>query len=168
MKLYEIAQEYQSFLDAVESGIIPEDAISDTLESITSVLEDKADNIASMLKNMAADIVAIKAEETALSERRKAKEKQYEDIESYLSRVLLESGMTKIETARNKITFRKSESVVVDNDDQFIAWAKDSGNTDMLTYKEPAINKTAIKKRLASGEEIEGVHIEKRQNIQIK
>ena len=40
MKLYEIAAEYKSFLELVDAGEIPEEAINDTLESIQALLED--------------------------------------------------------------------------------------------------------------------------------
>ena len=167
MKLYEIAVEYQNFLEAIENGDIPEEAIIDTLESITSILEDKADNIACLIKNMSAEAEAIKAEEAKLSERRKAKEKQVDRLKEYLSTTLLASGYTKIETARNKITFRKSESVAVDDEAEFIKWAM--GNDDAyLTYKEPTINKTAVKEALKNGIELNGVRIESKQNLQIK
>lgn len=167
MKLYEIAQDYKSFIEAVENGDIPEEAIADTLESITAILEEKADNIACMIKNMTAEAEAIKAEEQALAERRKAKEKQIDRIKSYLSDTLIASGYTKLETARNKISFRKSESVAIADEEAFIAWASEA-NDEFLTYKEPTINKTAIKKALAGGAEIDGVSLETKQNIQIK
>lgn len=167
MKLYEIATEYQNFLEAIENGEIPEEAIADTLESIISIFEDKADNIACLIKNMSAEAEAIKAEESKLAERRKAKEKQVDRLKEYLSDTLLASGYTKLETARNKITFRKSESVAVDDEAEFIKWAM--GNEDTyLTYKDPTINKTAVKDALKNGIELNGVRIESKQNLQIK
>ena len=72
-----------------------------------------------------------------------------------------------METIRNKISFRKSESVLVADEGAFIAWAM-KNRDDLLTYKDPTINKTAIKKALSSGEEIEGAVIENKLNIQIK
>ncbi len=167
MKLYELAFEYKRFLTALDEGEIPLDAAEDTLECITAELEDKADNIACIVKQLSAEAEAIKAEEAALAERRKAKEKQIERIKEYLSRTLLDAGYDKIETARNKITFRKSESVSIADETAFIKWAA-SSRDDLLTYKEPSINRTAIKKALASGDEIEGACIESKQNIQIK
>lgn len=167
MKLYEIAAEYENLLNAIDSGEIPEEAITDTLESITSMLEDKADNICCIIKNMTAEAEAIKAEEAKLAERRKAKENQIDRLKNYLSEVLTRSGYTKLETARNKVTFRKSESTVVDNEAEFIEWAM-KNNDALLTFKDPTVNRTAIKKALASGEEIVGAHIEVKQNIQIK
>lgn len=167
MKLYELAQDYKDFLQAIEDGLIPEEAIKDSLESITCLIEDKADNIACMIKNLNAEALAIKTEEQALAERRKAKERQVERLKDYLSETLLSANYTKIETARNKISFRKSESVSIENEDDFIHWAmKERG--EFLTFKAPTVNKTEIKKALALGEVLEGVSIETKQNVQIK
>lgn len=167
MKLYEIAAEYENFMLAVEAGDIPEEAIADTLESITMMLEDKADNIACLIKNMKAEAAAIRAEEISLAGRRKAKENQIERLTTYLSNTLQNAGYSKIETARNKISFRRSESVVVADEDAFIEWARQC-HDDLLTYSSPTISKTAIKNALAGGEEIAGAMIEVKQNIQIK
>lgn len=166
MRLFEITAAYQSFMDAIENGEIPESAIADTLESITATLEEKADNTACVIKNITAEIFALKAEERKLAERRRIKENQVERLREYLSNALIQSEHTKIETARNKISFRKSESVQIDDESAFIEWAM-KDNDEYLTYKEPAINKTAIKRALADGKEVKGAYIEQRQNLQI-
>lgn len=167
MKLYEIAADYENLLAAVEAGEIPEEAISDTLESMTALLEDKADNIACLIKNLTAEAEAIRAEEINLAERRKAKERRIDGLKTYLGETLLRAGYDKLETARNRISFRKSESVTVADEAKFVEWAA-KHHDDLLTYKDPTINKTAIKKALASGEEIAGAVIESKNNIQIK
>lgn len=167
MKLYEIAEEYESLIAAIENGEIPEEAVADTLESITSLLEDKADNIACLVKSLSAEASAIKVEEDELAKRRKQKERIVKRLKSYLSDVLLRSGYTKLETARNKITFRKSEGVVIDNEDSFIVWAE-KNNKGLLTYPTPTVSKTAIKEAIDGGAEVVGARIEAKQNIQIK
>lgn len=165
MKLYEIANDYLALLQAIDEGEIPEEAIADTLEAIEGEIEVKADNLACLLKTLDAEAAAIKAEEKALAERRKQKEKAGERIKSYLSDVLQRLSIDKLETARNKITFRKSDSVVVN--DNFILWAREN-RADLLNFSEPTANKTAIKAALKEGAEIEGAYIESKQNIQIK
>jgi hypothetical protein len=165
MKLYELAMNYRALMEAIDNDELPEEAIADTLEAVTGEIEDKADNIACMLKSLDADIVAIRAEEICLAERRKVKENAKERIKQYLSDMLLGIGIDKVETARNKITFRKSESVELD--EGFIAWAT-ANRDDLLTFKEPTANKTEIKKALKAGAEIEGARIVSSQNIQIK
>lgn len=166
MKLYEIANDYLALMQAIENDEIPEEAITDTLEAIVAEIEDKADNIACLLKNIDAEIVAIKAEETRLAERRKVKEKSAERIKQYLSDVLQSAAIDKVETARNRITFRKSESVELD-EGAFVAWAMENNN-DLLTYSAPKANKTEIKKALKGGAEIVGAQLVSKNNIQIK
>ena len=165
MKLYEIANDYLALMQAIDDGEIPEEALADTLEAIEGEIEVKADNIACLLKNLDADVVAIKAEEARLAERRKVKEAAHKRLKEYLASVLLRTGIDKVETARNQISFRKSESVELD--DTFIAWAT-ANRDDLLTFSEPKANKTEIKKALKSGAEIVGAQIVVNQNIQIK
>lgn len=92
---------------AIENGDIPEEALTDTLESITSLLDEKADNIACWIKQLTAEAEAIKAEEDKLAERRKRKLKRAERLTEYLSECLTNAGRTKIETPRNVISFQK-------------------------------------------------------------
>ena len=114
MKLYELTNDYQQLLAMLdEENDFPPEAIADTLESISAEIEDKADNIACMLKSIDADITAIKAEETHLAERRKAKQNAYDRIKAYLSHELQKAGISKLETARSKITFPKSASAKI-------------------------------------------------------
>lgn len=166
MKLYELTNDYLALIDALDNDEIPEEAITDTLEAITASIEEKADSIACLLKSLDAEIVAIKAEEARLAERRKSKERAHERIKAYLSESLQKAGLDKVETARNRITFRKSESVEVD-EDVFIAWAQ-TNRDDLLTYSSPKANKTAIKKALKDGIEMIGAELHVKTNIQIK
>ncbi len=166
MKLYELTNDYLALMQAIDNDELPEEAIADTLEAITAGIEEKADSIACLLKNLDAECKAIKAEEERLAERRKSKEKSIERIKQYLSDSLQSAGIDKVETARNRITFRKSESVEVD-EDTFIRWAE-VNRDDLLTYSAPKVNKTEVKKALKDGIEIVGAELRINQNIQIK
>lgn len=166
MKLYELTNDYIALMQAIDDDELPEECIADTLEAITGEIEVKADNIACMLKNLEADITAIKSEETKLAVRRKTKERAYESLKQYLSLALQSMSIDKVETSRNKITFRKSESVELD-EEAFISWAQENRD-DLLTYSAPTANKTEIKKLLKGGAEIVGAQLISKQNIQIK
>ena len=107
----------------------------------------------------------IKAEESNLAERRKQREKTHERLKEYLSSTLQRIGKTKIETARNKITFRKSESVEID-EEAFKTWAA-FNRDDLLKFKSE-IDKTAVKSALKNGVELPGAKLVTDQNIQIK
>jgi hypothetical protein len=164
MKLYEITDLYMKFYDMVESGEIEEDAIADTLESIDGEFEDKADNIASLIKTFLAEAEAIKTEEKNLKDRRERKERQAESLKNYISSTMLQLGKVKVETARNVLSFRKSTSLEILDEYKF-----------METY--PELIKVEIKKSIPkkditdlikAGEEFDGVKLTERQNLQIK
>ena len=105
MKLYEITELFMRFASMVENGEIEEDAIADTLESIEGELEEKADNIACLIKSWQAEAEAIKAEEKALAERRKVKENQInnlkiEQIESSIDKI---DSLLSLEQKQNQL-----------------------------------------------------------------
>lgn len=165
MKLYEIANDYVALMQAIENDEIPEECIADTLEAIKGEIEIKADNIACLLKNTEAEIKAFKEEENRLAERRKVKERALDSLKTYLSDMLIRTNVLNVETARNRISFRKSEAVEVD--ESFLRWAIENRN-DLLSFKEPTANKTEIKKALKGGQTLEGVKLVTNQNIQIR
>ena len=167
MRLFEIANDYIALMHAIENDELPEEAIADTLEAIQGEIEEKADNIGCLLKELEAATYAIKAEEQRLAERRKKKEKLYERLKNYLSESLLGMGINTLETTRNAITFRKSEVAEV-NEATFFEWAK-ANRADLITVKvTESANKTEIKKELKAGAEIPGAVLVTKQNIQLK
>jgi hypothetical protein len=77
-------------------------------------------------------------------------------------------GGEKMNTSKVAISFRKSEAVEVEDEEKFIEWAQRARRKELLTFKLPTVNKTAIKALLATGKKLKGVTIATRQNIQIK
>ena len=168
MKLYELANALDELNAAIENGDIPDEAIADTLESIELPFEEKADNIACLIKQFTANAEAIKAEEDRLKARRLAYLKRAERLTEYLEMCLTNAKRAKIETARNVISFRKTPpKVVIDNEATFIEWAMKNAD-GLLNYGKPTVDRTAVKVALECGMEIEGVRIESSQKIAIK
>lgn len=161
MKLYEIANEFMSFMDDIENGLIPEDAINDTLESIELDFSDKVDNIACLIKSMNAECEAIKEEEENLAMRRKTKEKRTENLKNYLSNMMLLVGKDKFESPRNMITFRKSVSVNIEDE-------KTIDSKYIIEKTERTVDKKGILEALKNGEDIKGARLVEKQNIQLK
>ena len=165
MKLYELTAEYEALISAIENGEIPEEAIEDTLDALEGDIKTKADRVACALKNLDAEISAITAEENRLSVRRKEKQNAYNRLEEYLARELLKVGIDKLETPRNRISFRTSDKVITTDDFMNFAMTE---RDDLLTFPAPKPNLTEIKKALKSGEEIPGATIQTNNNIQIR
>lgn len=82
-------------------------------------------------------------------------------LTEYLDENVKSAGYERIDGARVSISFRNSEETVIDNMDElpkeFIK--------EKVTYSP---DKTAIKQAIKAGKEVNGAHIEKKKNLQIK
>lgn len=157
MSLYQLAKEYQALYDQIDD--IPEEAFADTLEGIQGEFNEKADSLACFIKSLKAEADDIKAEAAALKERENAKRARADRLRAYLLEQMEAIGVRKIESTRNVISVAKSPArLVVDGD--FTRWAEESGRDDLLTYKAPEPNKTAIKDAIKAGTEIPFAHME--------
>lgn len=163
MTLYEIDKNIEALVNTVDpdTGEITVD--NDMLDALLMERDAKIENIACYIKNLVAESKAIKEEETALSARRKTTEKKAERLKDYLTYALQGE---KFQTAKCAVSFRKSSAVEVD--DCFVEWAQTSGNEELLRYKDPEVNKTAVKERLASGEELDFARLVQNTSITIK
>ena len=168
MSLYSITEGFIRLIAAIETGEIPEEAIADTLEAVSGEWEERADAVLSSIKNLRALVEDIRAEEKALAERRKRKEKTVERLERYFADSLQRIGRSSYESARHSVRFTSSASVVVDDLDALIKYAKENDKPELLrTVTEVSANKDEVKKLLKDGD-VAGARIEYRSNIQIK
>lgn len=163
MKLYDIKEQYLQFMEKVENGNIPPEAVADTLDGIKGELSEKADNIACVIKQLLYESAALTAEEQALFMRRRAKEKTAERLKQYLSDCLLAANMQTLETTRNKITFRKSQSVEIED-----MSALCESHPELVRRSEAQADKTAVKKLLLSGVSVNGCRLKQHLNMQIR
>ena len=158
MTLYEINEQMLALVDP-ETGEITD---LDALDALSLAWDEKVENIALWIKNLKAETAAIKAEEESLYARRKAAENKAERLNQYLDSAL--NGQ-QFKTAKVVCSYRKSKAVEVD--DGFVEWARANAD-DLLTYKEPTANKTAIKEALGEGRAIEHATIVERESLSIK
>ena len=70
-------------------------------------------------KNQEAEMLAIKAEKDALDRRMKSKKAQIDSLKHYLSCSMQAIGMERLETPRNAISFRKSTSLCIADEEAF-------------------------------------------------
>lgn len=166
MSLYQLTKEYEALYAQIDE--IPEDAFADTLEGLQGEFSEKADNLACFIKSLKAEADDIKAEAAALKEREAAKRAKADRLRAYLLQQMAAVGLKKIESSRNVITVAKAPAKLV-VDDGFTRWAEEQGRNDLLTYKTPEPNKTAIKDAVRAGNEIPFVRMEDEgQSLRIK
>lgn len=164
MTLFELSAQYLQFMELIENGEIPAEAIADTFEALDGEIEIKIDNTACVIKQLLAEAVAIKEQETALRERRTQKEKAAENLKALLTDNMQRIGKNKLDTARNLVSFRKSTSVKIEDEAGFMKAFPQFCNVKT----EVSINKKELTDRLKAGEEINGASLEVKQNLQLK
>jgi hypothetical protein len=164
MKLYEIADEYRSLLEMIESGEIPEEAIADTLEAVGGELDTKLDGVIGYIKELNAEAVAIKAEADKLAARAKAKTRKAEGLALYITKVLEGLGRASFENEHHKISFIRSTAVRITDEAAFIEWARENA-PEAIKIAESA--KKSVIGDLIKSREIPFCEMEERKNIQI-
>lgn len=161
LSLYEINEKILNFRYEFdeETGELLNEA---ELDELNMAREEKIENLCLYAKSLRAEASAIKDEEKNLKERREAKEHKADSIEDYIARNL---NGRKFETPKVKVSWRKSESVEILNED-----AIPESFLDIQVVRKPM--KAEIKKRLkeaeAKGEEIPWAKINTKQNMNLK
>ena len=160
LSLYQIEAEYQQL-----AAQLMDDELTPELETALSInkenLQNKAVNYGFVLKQFDAEVDIINAEIERLKTLKERRTKGIDKLKQTLSLAMQLYGIEKIETPIMKISFRKSESVEVDN----VALLNQKFVVQKVTVSP---DKAAIKKAIQSGEEVTGAFIQINQNLQIK
>lgn len=170
MKLYEISEQLKTFQQMAEDGYFEDEkTILDTLESIQMEFDNKLENIACMYKGLSVEADAIEAEAKSLLERAAKARKTCEWLKDYMTANLQSVGQTKFESPRVRLSFRKSESVSITDEDSLFNSLTGAGMDSAITKVESIkYDKKAIKQALKDGIVLDGVEIVTNNNLQIK
>lgn len=171
MKLYDYAAEFAELFDSLGDMAGDDDleqAWFDTLESIEAEFEDKAENVAAYIKQLKGEADMLREQERAFAERRRAKEHHIERLKKYLLDSMNAVSLAKIDRPMARISVRNNaESPRFADEGAFIEWAQGNAG-ELLRYKAPDIDKTAVKRYLQAGNTIDGVTLERSQSVVIK
>lgn len=155
--IYQIRAEIENFAAEVdeETG---EFLNAEAWDELNMAFEEKVENTACLIKNLEADISAIKAEMAWFKERADSKTKKVAQLKKLLSDNM--DGQ-KFESARCVVKFIKSTAVEI-TDESVLP-------EDLFTIKTTSTpNKTAITKLLKEGQSVPGCTLVERSNINIK
>lgn len=160
--LYEINRDIENFEFVIdeETGEVLN---ADELDALQMERDTKIENIALYIKNLNALAADIKAEKDNLDNRMKAIERKAEGLKRYLKKSL--NGY-KFETARCKVSYRKSKQVVLAG--EFDEWAKENA-PELLTVKTTYTpSKTAIKEAMLEGKSVKYAALVENTNLILK
>lgn len=160
MHMYEIAMALREALENIE---VDEDGVVTGMEAyelLEGDFTEKMEALAIVFKEESARADALKAELKALQGRVKACERKAESFKNYMTNMLQITGEKSMETARVKLSFRKSTAVEVDEDKLPRQW--------MVAKTTYAPDKKLLKESLEKGEYIPGAQLVVKENLQIK
>ena len=149
MTIYEIDQAIMGCVD-LETGEIID---TEQLDKLQMERDTKLENVACWIKDLKAEAEAIKTEKQILANRQKVAENKAESLKKYLAYAL---DGKKFSTAKCAVSFRNTESVEI-TPEGLEALMKE--HDELLTYKAPEPNKTAIKQAIKDGLNVEGVQL---------
>lgn len=162
LSLYQIDANIEALLEGYEL-VNPETGEiigAEALDALQMAREDKIENTGLYIKNQAVLIEAMKKEEKAIAERRKAYEHQLEKLKSYLGESL---GGEKFETAKVDIFFRKNppSAEIIDASKLTSEYMR-----EIPAKYEP--DKTKIKEALKAGKAVEGAELRQTVSCYVK
>ena len=164
--LYEISSELREVYDKLENGegidletgeLSPE--LVNALAISQANLQAKGIDIGYVIKSFDDEIDLYDREIKRLTERKQALKNAQERVKNNLKNAMEEFGIIEIKGGTLKISFRKSESVEVDNLEEL---------DDKFKRIKVEADKTAIKQAIKSGEEVKGARLVENKNLQIR
>lgn len=162
MNLYQLNDCMKQAEDALESGASPDD-VADALDALEIDFKQKCVQIAYLMRNLNADIEAIKSEELRLASRRKSAEAHHDRLKQYLADGMRLAGLPKADDGIISVSCGKPRPVLLLEDEALIP-------DDYRVIKtESSIDKKTLLDALKAGAAVPGATIgESKQSITIK
>ncbi|EAC5198994.1 siphovirus Gp157 family protein [Listeria monocytogenes] len=158
MKLYELTDNYLRLQELLEEN--KTEAVMDTLDAITDGFHDKAENIAKIIKSLAADAEMAGTEAKRLLKRKQALENNVQKLKTYLQTEMERMEIRKINSTLFTIQIQKNPMSVEIVDDSLLQ--------AFFLLQEPKIDKKRIAEILKSGKEVKGARLVESESIRIR
>lgn len=157
MNLYELSITFQE----VQNMDLDPEVMKDTLDSIGGTFENKAENMAKLIRNLESDRLAYKEEENRLKTKRQAVENKLEWLKTYLKDCMKLTGKTKFKSGVFKFSIQKNPVSVNITNKKIIP-------EDYLIPQAPKVNNTTLKKALKDGIEVPGAELKQTEGLRIR
>ena len=157
MNLYELSIAFQE----VQNMDLDPEVMKDTLDSIEDAIENKAENIAKLIRNHEADVSAYKEEEDRLKTKRQAMENKVKWLKTYLEDNMKLTGKTKFKSGMFNFSIQKNPVSVNITDERIIP-------EEFLIQQPPKVDKTSLKEALKNGIEVPGAELKQTEGLRIR
>jgi len=164
MTIYEIDQKLEYLLQGKVNELTGEVEVDfNEIDELVMERDKKIENLLLYAKNLDALAKGIKEEKDVLTARLESVNKKYENIMRYAQELLRGAKFT---TPRVQVSYRNSESVVLD--DTFVEYAKKYYPTLLKEKHEFQPDKAEIKKYINAGHDVPYARIQKKVSMSIK
>lgn len=157
MNLYELSLAFQ---DVQNMDLDPE-VMKDTLDSIEDAIENKAENIAKLIRNLESDVSAFKEEEDRLKTKRQSTENKVKWLKTYLEDNMKLTGKTKFKSGMFNFSIQKNPASVNITDEKIIPG-------EFLIPQPPKVDKNSLKEILKRGIEVPGAELKQTEGLRIR
>ena len=159
-KLYELTQNYNNLLDLLDNPEIPQEMIVEAINAVGEELEDKAENLAKVIKSIEVDVAGLREEEQRLSTRRKSLENRVTNLKEYLDSAMKATGKTKIKGKVFTLAIQKNAPSVNIVDENVIP--------EQYFVVKKELSKKEILAALKEGQEVPGAAIKQTESLRIR
>jgi hypothetical protein len=159
MNLYELTDNYLKVLELIENG---EEGLEDTLECINDAIEVKADGYARIIRNLEANVVALKTEIDRLTNRRMSIENSIDRLKENLKNAMIATGKEKIKTDLFNVTVVNNPVAVNVIDEKLIP--KKYFKVETIRK----LDKISLRDAIKNGEKIQGAKLMQGKGLRIR
>lgn len=169
MNLYDIDKRINDTIEFccdLETGeILDDETLKNTLDELKLSKEEKLTNIAKYIKNLTADAKALQEEKLKFARRQKVTENKIKNLKKYIDDFIRNTqgegfNSFKFKDVNNTISYRKSQSVEIDDIDKI--------NEEFLKIEKTVRDKRELVKALKNGLTVDGCHLEEKYSLQIR
>lgn len=163
MKLYELSQNFRNLQQVLENAGEDEnlkELVINSMKELECDLSTKVENIVRLIKNLQAEVEALKAEEKRLAKERKIRENKIENLQGYLFDTI--SGLEKREVKGGIFTVSIKKNPPKAVVEELNAIPK------QFIVNTPSVDKKMLKEALKNGEIIEGAKLVQEESLKIR
>ena len=163
MKLYELSQNFRNLQQVLENAGEDEnlkELVINSMKELECDLSTKVENIVRLIKNLQAEVEALKTEEERLARERKTRENKIKNLQGYLFDTI--SGLEKREVKGGIFTVSIKKNPPKAVVEELNAIPK------QFIVNTPSVDKKMLKEALKNGEIIEGAKLVQEESLKIR
>ena len=161
MKLYELTENYRNLQELLDNPEIDQELITKALDEVGEQLEEKAENIAKLIKTLEVEVNGYKTEEKRLADRRKTLENRITGLKSYIDATMKATGKKRFKGQLFSFNIQKNPPSVKITDNTLIP-------KEYYIQQEPVLEKKTVLAELKNGVIVPGTELSQTESLRIR